>query len=96
MKKYEIMFIVRADIEESIIKDTFKKFEGILTDMKAKILNSKDMGQKKLAYEIKKVKNGHYYLFNVLAPIDAIQEFNRKALLDENVLRHLIIKMDEE
>ena len=54
------------------------------------------MGQKKLAYEIKKVSNGYYYLLNVEAPVDAINEFDRKARLDENVLRHLIIKLDEE
>lgn len=96
MKKYEIMFIIRADIEENLVSETAKGFEKILTDRKAKILNSKDMGQKKLAYEIKKVNNGHYYLLNVEAPIDAINEFDRKALIDEKVLRHLIIKMDEE
>ncbi len=96
MRKYEIMFIVRADIEENLIKETAKSFEKLLTDMKSKILESKDMGQKKLAYEIKKVSNGHYYLLNVLAPMEAINEFDRKALLDENVLRHLIIKLDEE
>lgn len=96
MRKYEIMFIVRTDIDENLVKETAKKYEKVLTDMKAKILNSKDMGQKKLAYEIKKLNNGHYYLLNVLAPIEAVQEFDRKALLDENMLRHLIIKMDEE
>lgn len=96
MKKYEIMYIIRADIEEKLVKETKESFEKILTNKKAKILLSKEMGQKKLAYEIKKVSNGYYYLLNVEAPVDAINEFDRKARLDENVLRHLIIKLDEE
>ena len=96
MNKYEIMFIVRADIEESLVKETAQNFQKLLTDNKAKILNYKEMGQKKLAYEIKKVNNGYYFLINVEAPVEAINEFDRKALIDENILRHLIIKMDEE
>lgn len=54
MNKYEIMFIVKADVSEEDEKNTVKAFEKVLTDMGAKIINSKDLGQKKLAYEIKK------------------------------------------
>lgn len=92
MNKYEIMFIVRADITEDEVKDTVKSFETVLTDMGAKILNSKDMGQKKLAYEIKKQVRGYYYLLNVECESKAVKEFDRKALIDEKILRHLIIR----
>ena len=54
MNKYEIMFIVKTDIDEKAQKDTVKTFEKVLTDMKSKIVNTKDMGQKKLAYPIKR------------------------------------------
>ena len=46
MNKYEIMFIVKTDIDEKTQKDVVKTFEKVLTDMKAKINNTKDMGQK--------------------------------------------------
>ena len=95
MRMYEIMYIVRADIEESAVKDVTKTFEKILTDGKAKIVNKKDMGQKKLAYEINKQKNGYYFLLNVEANADTIKEFDRKALIEEKILRHLIIKSEE-
>ena len=95
MNKYEIVFIVKADLDEDSVKDTVKKFEKVLTDMKAKIVDSKDLGQKKLAYEIKKSVRGYYHLFNVEANSEAIKEFDRKALIDENVLRHLIVKEGE-
>ena len=54
MNKYEIMFIVKADIAEEEVANVVKSFESIITDMGGKILNSKDLGQKKLAYEIEK------------------------------------------
>ncbi len=95
MNKYEIMFIVRADIDEKTQKDTASAFEKVLTDMKAKIINFKDMGQKKLAYPIKKQIRGNYYLFNVEATVQAVNEFDRKARIDENILRFIIIREEE-
>ena len=95
MNKYEIMFIVKADVSEEDEKNTVKAFEKVLTDMGAKIINSKDLGQKKLAYEIEKQVRGYYHLFNVECDSKAVKEFDRKALIDERILRHLIIKEEE-
>lgn len=95
MNKYEIMFIVKSENDEKTINDTVSAFEKVLTDMKAKIVNKKDMGQKKLAYPIKKQVRGNYYLFNVEATVAAINEFDRKAKIDENILRHIVIREEE-
>lgn len=95
MNKYEIMFIVKADVSEEDEKNTIKAFEKVLTDMGAKIINSKDLGQKKLAYEIKKQVRGYYHLLNVECDSKAVKEFDRKALIDEKILRHLIIKEEK-
>lgn len=95
MNKYEIMFIVKADVSEEDEKNTVKAFEKVLTDMCAKIINSKDLGQKKLAYEIKKQVRGYYHLLNVECDSKAVKEFDRKALIDEKILRHLIIKEEK-
>lgn len=96
MEKYEIMFIVKATIESEKVSETAKNFQAVLTDMNAKVLDFKEMGEKKLAYPIKKEINGYYFDMTVEASHDAIKEFDRKSLLDENILRHLIIKLDEE
>ena len=95
MNKYEIMFILKADVSEEDEKNTVKAFEKVLTDMGAKIINSKDLGQKKLAYEIKKQVRGYYHLLNVECDSKAVKEFDRKALIDEKILRHLIIKEEK-
>ena len=95
MNKYEIMFIVKADIAEEDVANVVKSFESIITDMGGKILNSKDLGQKKLAYEIEKQVRGYYHLLNVECESKAVKEFDRKALIDERVIRHLIIKEEE-
>ena len=96
MRNYEIMFIVRPDVEETIVKNTVKSLEKVLTDRKAKITLSKELGQKEFAYEIKKFKSGFYFLYNIEANNDeAIKEFDRVAGIDENVVRHLVLNLDK-
>ena len=90
MKKYEIMFIVRPDVDENTRNESVKTLEKSLTSNKATITLSKELGQKELAYEIKKCKSGFYYLYNIESNDDAaVKEFDRLARIDENVIRHL-------
>lgn len=95
MKKYEIMFIVKPTLEETAIKKSFEDMKKVLTDNKATILEEKEMGQKELAYEIKKHKTGYYFLLTVEAPAEAISEFNRITNISENVIRALVTKMEK-
>ena len=96
MRKYEIMFIVRPDLEEKDVKETVKKLEKTLTDNKAIITLSKELGQKEFAYEIKGFKSGLYYLYNIESKDDAaIKEFDRIALIDEKVIRHLVLNIEK-
>ena len=95
MNKYEIMFILKSN-EDSAIKKEISDLKKVITDMKGKITDEKDMGNKKLAYSIKKEVNGYYYVINCDADSKIVAEFDRKARINENVIRHLIIKLDEE
>lgn len=95
MNKYEIMFIVKPDLEETAIKKEADSLKKVLTDKKVKMIEEKAMGQRELAYEIKKYKNGYYFLFVVEAPAEATAEFDRLARINENILRHLIVRVED-
>ena len=96
MRNYEIMFIVRPTLTEDEIKAVAENFKNILTNNGASVTNFKEMGQRELAYEIKKFKSGYYFLINVEADDDkAIKEFDRLALISSDVVRHLITKMED-
>ena len=95
MKKYEIMFVVKPDIEEAEIKKTAESMKKVLTDSKAKVLEEKAMGQRELAYEINKYTTGYYYLYVVEASKEAEQEFNRVARINENLLRSIVVSVEE-
>ena len=96
MKNYEIMFIVRPTLSEDEIKKVAKSFEKVLTDNGAKVVSSKELGQKELAYEINDFNTGYYFLINVAAKDDkATKEFDRLALISKDVVRHLITKLED-
>ena len=95
MKNYEIMFIVRPTLGEEEQKNVVKNFENILTNNGAKVVESKEMGQRELAYEIKKFKSGYYYVVTLEAADDkAVKEFDRLALISTDVIRHLVTKLE--
>ena len=95
MRNYEIMFIVRPTLTEEEIKAVAENFKNVLTNNGANVTNFKEMGQRELAYEIKKYKNGYYFLINLEANDDkAIKEFDRLALISNDVIRHLITKIE--
>ena len=96
MRAYEIMFIVRPTLSEEETKQVIKNFGDVLTSNGATVVDSKDMGQRELAYEIKKFKSGYYYVYQVEANDDkAIKEFDRLALISNDVIRHLITKIEK-
>ena len=96
MKNYEIMFIVRPTLQEEDIKVVVKNFEKILKDNGANVTDINEMGQRELAYEIKKFKSGYYFVFTIEAEDDkAIKEFDRLALISSDIIRHLITKLEK-
>ncbi len=94
MTKYEIMYIVKTTMEDDAVKKVSEEVKALING-DSKVIEFKDLGKKKLAYEIKKELNGAYYLMIVEASNEVIAEFERKCLINENVLRHLIIKLEK-
>ena len=95
MNKYEITFIVRPDMEEDEIKKTADGMKKVLTDGKANVVEEKAIGQKELAYEIRKFKTGYYFFLLVESTSEVVKEFDRISRINENLLRHLIVKVEE-
>ena len=95
MRNYEIMFIVRPTLGEDEVKKVVKDFSDIITKNGGKVTKEENMGQRELAYEIKDFKSGYYFVFEVEAKDDkAIKEFDRLALINNDIVRHLITKVE--
>ena len=92
MRKYEIMYILRADLDDAARKDVMDKLAAILTDNGGNVENTDEsMGLRDLAYPIKNQNKGYYVVLKVSMDNVAINEFNRLVRINPNVLRHLIV-----
>lgn len=92
MRNYEIMYILKADLDEAGRNEAIEKLNGILESNGAKV-NKVDlgMGLRDLAYEINKETKGFYVVLKVSAEEAALREFSRLVKINPVVLRHLVV-----
>ncbi|MBB5324114.1 small subunit ribosomal protein S6 [Anoxybacillus tepidamans] len=95
MRKYEIMYIIRPNIDDEGRKAVVERFNSILTENGAEITNVKEWGKRRLAYEIKDFRDGYYMIVNVTSEPKAVQEFDRLAKISEDIIRHIVVKEEE-
>lgn len=92
MKKYEIMYILKANLDDANRNELIGSLNDLLAADGGAIENVNEWGLKDLAYEIKKEKKGYYVVVEAnVASTAVIDEFDRKAKLNANVLRHLVV-----
>ncbi len=92
MNKYEIMVIVKPNVEDDARAQLSESLKGIITKDNGTIDNVADWGLREFAYEIQGFKKGYYTVLDVTAPAVAIAEFDRLARINANVLRHMTIR----
>ncbi|MFD2615277.1 30S ribosomal protein S6 [Paenibacillus gansuensis] len=90
MRKYEVMYIIRTDIEQEAVQSTVEKFQGIITNNGGEITKHDVMGKRRLAYEIEKFRDGVYVLVNFTAEPSVVSELERVMKISDEVIRYLI------
>lgn len=90
MKKYEIMYILKADLADEARAEVVKNLASILENNGAKITNTNEWGIRDLAYLINDESKGYYVVLKVTADEKALNEFGRLVRINQNVLRHLV------
>lgn len=96
MTNYEIMYIIRPDIEEEAQKAVIERFSAILTDNGATIDKVDEMGSRRLAYEINNYRDGYYVVVTFQGDETAVNEFDRQAKFSDDIIRHMAIRLDEQ
>ena len=92
MRAYEIMYIIRPNIEDEAKKALVERFNTILTDNGAELTEAKEWGKRRLAYEINDFRDGYYQLVKVSSDAAAVEEFSRLAKISEDIIRHMVTK----
>ena len=95
MNQYETVFILTPVLSDEQMKETVAKFEKVLTDNGAEILNKEAWGLKKLAYNIEKKTSGFYSLVEFKAEPTVIAKLETAYRRDEKVIRYMTVKLDK-
>ena len=95
-RTYEIMFIVRPDVEEADLDKLIEGFSANITSGGGEVKSVEKMGRRRLAYTVKKFNDGFYVLLNVAAPGSLIAEIERRLRVSEPVIKFITVRMDEE
>lgn len=90
MRKYELMYIIRPDIEQEAVQAAVDKFQGVISNDGGEITKHDVMGKRRLAYEIKKFRDGIYVLVNFTAQPAVVAELERQMKISDEVIRHLV------
>jgi small subunit ribosomal protein S6 len=90
MREYEIVFIAHPDLEESALNDVAEKVKGWVTEAGGTILKADFWGRRRLAYAIRKQKEGQYILLKVQLAPTSVAAIERNLRFQEPVLRFVI------
>ena len=96
MQKYEMLILLRSDLEEEARDAELNKFAEIVTSMGGAVEATDKWGVKKLAYPIAYKADAFYALMTFQANGDVVKELDRIAGISSNVLRRMITKVEEK
>jgi small subunit ribosomal protein S6 len=95
-RTYEIMFIVRPDVEEADLDKLIEGFQKNVTDGSGEVKSVEKMGRRRLAYTVRKFNDGFYVLLVVVAQGSLITEIERRLRVSEQVIKFITVRIDEE
>lgn len=94
MRRYELMLVLRPDVPEERSQAVLEKTTRAITAGGGQIVKAAPWGRRRLAYQIDRYREGSYHILLFDAPPEAIVELERSLLITEEVLRHLVTRVE--
>lgn len=94
MNKYESVIIINPNLEAEAIKTLIEKISNLINN-NGKVESVEEIGKKRLAYEIKKNKEGYYVVFKFEAKPELIAELERIYRITDEVIKFIVVKEEE-
>jgi len=95
MRNYETIFILKPTLEEEVRKELINKFTSIIS-ADGEVVKIEEWGNRKLAYEIEKFRDGYYVLVNFNAAPSLPMELERNYRIADDVIRYMIVNLDDK
>jgi len=96
MRTYELMFIIKPDLQEENIKENTEQIKSIIEQNGGKITREENWGKKTLAYEIDNYEEGHYIVLNFEGEGKVAKAIGPKLRHNEDIMRWIIVRLDDE
>jgi small subunit ribosomal protein S6 len=95
-RTYELVYVVSPDATDEQVADLHTQVDAIVQRMNGLIEKTDNWGRRKLAYEIGRHKEGTYVLEVIKGDGDLMKEIDRRLRVNDLVIRHLTVRVDEE
>lgn len=95
MRKYESLFVLRPNLEEEKRNELISKFTSII-ESNGEIVKVDEWGNRKLAYEIEKLREGYYVLVDFKAAPELPIELERNFKISDDVIRYVVVNREEK
>jgi len=96
LRDYEILYIVRADLDDDKVQDIIKRVNTLIEKAGGSVERTNIWGKRKLAYEVKHQKEGSYILQDFQIGPDRVPELEAALKITEEVLRHLVVRKPDK
>jgi small subunit ribosomal protein S6 len=94
MAFYESVVIARQDLSTAQVDTLGDELTAIIQEGGGKVTKSENWGLRSLQFRIKKNRKGHYLFFNLDTPSAALNEYERRMRINEDVLRYLSVRVE--
>lgn len=96
MAQYEVMFIVRPDVEgEEAVDQQIERYGRLVVDNGGEVTGVDKWGRRRFAYEIQGLTEGYYVVIQFNATHNVVDEMDRIMRISDEIVRHLIVRLDE-
>ncbi len=94
MRRYELMLVLRPDLADDKSQALIDRITRQITTSGGQILKVAPWGRRRLAYPIERFREGSYHIIHFEAPAESIVELERSLLITEELLRHLVTRVE--
>ncbi len=94
MRKYEVVFVHRPDLDEEKSTALIERFKDLIETQGGEVLKIDKWGKRRLAYEVKDLREGVYIIAHMNAEPKVATELDRVFKITDDVLRHIIVRQD--
>lgn len=95
MKTYELLSIIKPNIDSDEADKIIAKIEETIVGYTGSVLETDKMGRKKLSYDIQNFRDGYFVTQKLQMPADKVVDFKRQLKLNENILRTMFLQISK-